>query len=49
MKIFETKESIAVFSDRKDGDLNFYTLNQEIENNWSGLTQKISIENNKRT
>ena len=44
MKIFETQESIAVFSDRSDGDLNFYATNKaEIQNNWNYLAQKVGL------
>lgn len=45
MKIYETKGSVAVFSDREEGDLNFYILNQlEFEKTWKNLTQKIGLE-----
>ncbi len=44
MKIFETDNSLAVFSDRSDGDLNFYAANKsEIQNNWSNLAQKVGL------
>jgi YfiH family protein len=44
MKIFETQEAIAIFSDRNDGDLNFYAANkEEIEKNWRNLAQKIGL------
>ncbi len=44
MKIYETQESIAVFSDLSDGDLNFYAVNkEEIENNWSNLAQQVGL------
>ncbi len=45
MKIFETKESIAVFSDREDGDLSFFNMNDEcFENTWEKLTQNMSVK-----
>ena len=44
MKVFETDNSLAVFSDRSDGDFNFYAPNkEEIENNWNNLTQKLGL------
>ena len=44
MKIYETKESVAVFSDISDGDLNFYAINKkEIENNWINLAKKVDL------
>ena len=44
MKIFETDYSIAVFSDRSDGDLKFYEDNKtETENNWRNLAKKIGL------
>ncbi|MBP5469484.1 MAG: peptidoglycan editing factor PgeF [Candidatus Riflebacteria bacterium] len=45
MKIFETKESIAVFSDRSDGDLSFFNLTDEdFENTWKKLTKDLSVK-----
>ena len=45
MKIFETKESIAVFSDREDGDLSFFNLNEEdFAKSWNNLTHNFSIK-----
>ncbi|MBR4570676.1 MAG: peptidoglycan editing factor PgeF [Candidatus Riflebacteria bacterium] len=44
MKIFETQESIAIFSDRSDGDLNFYAANKEgIEKNWNNLAKNLGL------
>ena len=44
MKVFETDYSIAVFSDRSDGDLKFYEDNKtETENNWRNLAKKIGL------
>ncbi len=45
MKIFETQESIAVFSDRNDGDLNFYNFDlEQIKTKWERLTSKLPIK-----
>lgn len=45
MKIFETKDSIAAFSDRNDGDLNFYNFNPEqIKTKWESLVEKLPIK-----
>ena len=45
MKIFETKESIAVFSDRIDGDLAFYNYSEEIiKRKWENLIANLSIK-----
>ncbi len=45
MKIYETNNSLAVFSDRNDGDLNFYVLTKEqLKKNWEDLTQKFNTK-----
>ena len=42
MKIFENKESIAVFSDRIDGDLGFYNYSDDIiKEKWERLTANL--------
>ena len=45
MKIYETQESIAVFSDRNDGDLNFYTFDTNlIKEKWENLTAQLPFK-----
>lgn len=44
MKIFENNNSIAVFSDRNDGDLNFYSLSQkELESTWNNIAKSLGV------
>ena len=44
MKIFENDNSIAVFSDRTDGDLNFYALNREQQKaTWEKLISRFDV------
>ena len=45
MKIYETKESIAVFSDKNDGDLNFYNFDTNlIKEKWENLTAQLPFK-----
>lgn len=45
MKVFETDKSVAVFSDRSDGDLSFFNLTDEdFENTWKKLTKDLSVK-----